>query len=65
MGRFLLADADIARALMSYVGTITPIQEIAKQEWVTERLSELKTSADTPPAAIPGPDRGQLLDLLI
>lgn len=65
LGRFLLADADIARALISYAGTITPIQEIAKQDWITERLSDLKASADTPPAAIPGPDRGQLLDLLI
>jgi hypothetical protein len=60
--RFTPADPDIARATLEYIGTLTPIQEIAQQSDLRDKLTNIKQSV-TPPA-IPGPDRPQLLELL-
>jgi 2-polyprenyl-6-methoxyphenol hydroxylase-like FAD-dependent oxidoreductase len=63
--RFTPVDPDIARATLAYFGTLTPIQEIAQQSDLRDKLTSLKQSMrDAPPPAIPGPDRAQLLDLL-
>jgi 2-polyprenyl-6-methoxyphenol hydroxylase-like FAD-dependent oxidoreductase len=63
--RFVLADPDIARAWLEYVGTITPIQVIVNRPDVRDKLVALKQSLkDAPPPAIPGPDRGHLLELV-
>ena len=64
LGRFAIADPDIARAMLEYVGTLTPIQTIAGRPEVRKKLADLKQSNDVPPAALPGPDRGQLLELV-
>jgi 2-polyprenyl-6-methoxyphenol hydroxylase-like FAD-dependent oxidoreductase len=63
--RFTPVDPDIARATLAYFGTLTPIQEIAQQSDLRDKLTNLKQSMrDAPPPAIPGPGRAQLLDLL-
>jgi 2-polyprenyl-6-methoxyphenol hydroxylase-like FAD-dependent oxidoreductase len=63
--RFVLADPDMARAWLEYVGTLTPIQDIANRPGFADKLAAFKQEAkDAPPRAIPGPDRGQLLELV-
>lgn len=66
LNRFVLADADLARALLEYGGTLTPIQDIAKRPEIVDKLAALKAEAtdDVAPPAIPGPDRAQLLELV-
>jgi 2-polyprenyl-6-methoxyphenol hydroxylase-like FAD-dependent oxidoreductase len=65
LSRFTPLDADIARASLEYIGTLTPIQEIAERPELREKLTAVKQSIDdAPPPAIPGPDRAQLLQLL-
>jgi hypothetical protein len=63
--RFTPVDPDIARANLAYIGTLTPIQEIADRPDLRDKLTEVKQSInDAAPSAIPGPDRAQLLDLV-
>jgi flavin-dependent dehydrogenase len=63
--RFVLSDPEIARAWLEYVGTLTPIQEIINRPDVRDKLGALKQSLkDAPTPVIPGPDRGQLLELV-
>lgn len=65
LGRFTPADPDIARANLEYIGTLTPIQEIADRSDLRDKLAAVKQSAkDAPPPAVPGPDRAQLLELV-
>jgi hypothetical protein len=57
-------DPDVFRAyLETRAGLITMREMLARPE-VAERLGESAESATTPPMALPGPDRGQLLRLL-
>jgi hypothetical protein len=61
----LLAEADIARASLDYIGTLTPIQEIAERPELREKLTAVKQSIDdAAPPSIPGPGRAQLLEFL-
>jgi 2-polyprenyl-6-methoxyphenol hydroxylase-like FAD-dependent oxidoreductase len=63
--RFTPVDPDIARASLEYIGTLTPIQEIANRSDLRDKLTYIEQSLnDAPPPAMPGPDRAQLLDLL-
>jgi 2-polyprenyl-6-methoxyphenol hydroxylase-like FAD-dependent oxidoreductase len=63
--RFTRVDPDIARATLEYIGTLTPIQEIADRPDLRDKLTAVKQSTnDAPPPAIPGPDRAQLLELI-
>jgi hypothetical protein len=63
--RFTRLDADIARASLEYIGTVTPIQQIAERPELREKLTAVKESIDdAPPPAIPGPGRAQLLELV-
>jgi 2-polyprenyl-6-methoxyphenol hydroxylase-like FAD-dependent oxidoreductase len=65
LNRFVAADPDIGRAFLSYVGTLTPIQQTADRPEILERLATLKEAAkDQPPLTIPGPDRENLLALV-
>jgi 2-polyprenyl-6-methoxyphenol hydroxylase-like FAD-dependent oxidoreductase len=63
--RFTRVDPDIARACVEYIGTLTPLQEIADRPDLRDKLTAAKQSTnDAPPPAIPGPDRAQLLELM-
>ena len=65
LDQFAPADPDIARAMLEYIGTLTPIQEIADRLDLRDKLAAVKQSVnDAPPPAIPGPDRAQLLELV-
>jgi 2-polyprenyl-6-methoxyphenol hydroxylase-like FAD-dependent oxidoreductase len=61
----LLADPDLFRAALEYVGTVTPIQAILQRPEIAERLRTAgEALRDSPPLQMPGPDRAQLLELL-
>jgi len=50
---------------MEYVGTITPIQAIFARPGVAPGVAAgPAAAAGTPPVRLPGPDRGQLLEML-
>jgi 2-polyprenyl-6-methoxyphenol hydroxylase-like FAD-dependent oxidoreductase len=61
----MVADPDLFRAAIEYVGTITPIQQIVRRPDVAERI-RVATEAmqDSPPIVMPGPDRRELLELV-
>lgn len=60
-----LHDPDLFRALLEYIGTLTPIQEVLQRPDVVERLRAAEESAQGPALLeIPGPTREQLLDLV-
>ena len=59
----ILADPDLFRAALEYVGTITPAQEILQRPAVVEAVrAAQQRGAVTPP--MPGPNRQQLLELV-
>jgi 2-polyprenyl-6-methoxyphenol hydroxylase-like FAD-dependent oxidoreductase len=73
------SDADLFRAWLEYVGTLTPIQEILLRPDIAARIAAAEdgarraaptaasppTAAPPPPSpAVPGPDRAQLLALV-
>ena len=60
---FTPADPDVARAFLEYMGTLTPVQEIADRPELRDKIITLKRSAPPPPA-VPGPNRAQLLELV-
>ena len=63
--RFTPVDPDIARANLEYIGTLTPIQEIADRPELRDKLTAANESInDAPPPAIPGPNRAQLVELV-
>ena len=58
-------DADLFRAALEYIATITPIQEILARPDVQARMQSVRSAAkDLPPMPLPGPDRLQLLALV-
>ena len=63
--RAMMADADLFRAGLEYVGTITPIQKILQRTEVAERVAVVSEALrGGPPPQIPGPTRAQLLAIL-
>ena len=60
----LIADPDLFRAALEYVGTITPIQDIVRRPDVAERIRAATESFGSTPPQMPGPDRKQLLEIL-
>jgi hypothetical protein len=66
LNRYVLADGDLARAMLEYGGTLTSIQEIAQRPTVVAKLAELKAAGSdgVVPPEIPGPSRAQLLELV-
>jgi 2-polyprenyl-6-methoxyphenol hydroxylase-like FAD-dependent oxidoreductase len=62
----MMVDPDLFRAVLEYVGTITPIQAILRRPEVNERIEAARVVLkDAPPARLPGPDRKQLLELVV
>lgn len=60
-----VADPDLFRAAMEYVGTITPIQVILARPAVAQSIATaLAAMRESPPVQLPGPDRRQLLELV-
>jgi 2-polyprenyl-6-methoxyphenol hydroxylase-like FAD-dependent oxidoreductase len=58
-------DADLFRAGLEYVGTITPIQTILARPEITARIAAARASVgNRPPTPLPGPNREQLLELV-
>jgi 2-polyprenyl-6-methoxyphenol hydroxylase-like FAD-dependent oxidoreductase len=61
----LAADADLFRAALEYIATITPVQEILERPEVAHRMATAReTMKRIPPAPVPGPTREQLLQLV-
>ncbi len=58
-----VADPDLFRAAMEYVGTIAPIQVILRRPGMAQRITETLVR-ESPSVQLPGPDRGQLLEIL-
>jgi 2-polyprenyl-6-methoxyphenol hydroxylase-like FAD-dependent oxidoreductase len=57
-------DADLFRAALEYVGTITPIQQILRRPAVADKLRDAaQVLQSSRPAPMPGPSREQLLEL--
>ena len=58
-------DADLFRAGLEYIGTLTPAQRILAREEVRERIRATgEPLRKAPPPPLPGPTRQQLLELL-
>lgn len=57
-------DADLYRAALEYIATITPVQEILRRRDVQERMQSVREAMKNLPAPqLPGPNRSQLLAL--
>jgi 2-polyprenyl-6-methoxyphenol hydroxylase-like FAD-dependent oxidoreductase len=63
----LAADADLLRAWLEYVGTLSPIQDILRRPDVDDRIRAARDTArgapSSPLRSAPGPDRSRLLAL--
>ena len=61
----MMADPDLFRAALEYIGTLTPVQTILQRPDVAQRMSAVREAMkDAPPLRMPGPDRQQLLELV-
>lgn len=59
-----IADPDLFRAAMEYVGTITPVQQILERPEVTQRIANAREALKSiTRGPLPGPTREQLLQL--
>lgn len=60
----MMADPDLFRAGLEYLGTITPLDEILARESVQRRLADASEAVGkSPPPSVPGPSRDELLQL--
>jgi 2-polyprenyl-6-methoxyphenol hydroxylase-like FAD-dependent oxidoreductase len=60
----MMADPDLFRAALEYVGTITPIQQIMSRPDVADKVASVtQAMQDDPPPPMPGPSRQQLLEI--
>jgi 2-polyprenyl-6-methoxyphenol hydroxylase-like FAD-dependent oxidoreductase len=60
----MLADPDLFRAALEYVGTITPIQRILRRPDIAQRMAKaMDAMRGSPPPAMPGLTRDQLVGL--
>jgi 2-polyprenyl-6-methoxyphenol hydroxylase-like FAD-dependent oxidoreductase len=61
----MMADPDLFRAALEYIGTITPVQEILRRPPIAEGIRAAQTAMkNVPPMQLPGPNRNQLLELV-
>jgi flavin-dependent dehydrogenase len=60
----MTASADLFRAAIEYVATITPAQDILKRPEIAEGIRTARAAAKGPPPPLPGPTRAQLLDIV-
>jgi flavin-dependent dehydrogenase len=58
-------DADLYRAALEYIGTVTPIQEVLARPGVSDAVRAVRERLkNTPLPAMPGPNRQQLLEVV-
>jgi 2-polyprenyl-6-methoxyphenol hydroxylase-like FAD-dependent oxidoreductase len=63
--RTMMADPDLFRAALEYIGTLTPAQVILERPEVQQRIAAARERMkQAPPMKMPGPDRAQLLELV-
>jgi 2-polyprenyl-6-methoxyphenol hydroxylase-like FAD-dependent oxidoreductase len=61
----VIADPDLFRAAMEYVGTITPVQKILERPEVAQRMAAAREKMKgVPRPPLPGPTREQLLQMV-
>ena len=61
----MMADADLFRAALEYIATITPVQDVLRRPAVVEKLHSARAAMKgAPPMQLPGPNRRELLDLV-
>jgi 2-polyprenyl-6-methoxyphenol hydroxylase-like FAD-dependent oxidoreductase len=60
----MIADPDLFRLALEYLGTITPIQQIFERPGVREAIRARRAELKDRPVQIPGPNRQQLLELV-
>jgi 2-polyprenyl-6-methoxyphenol hydroxylase-like FAD-dependent oxidoreductase len=61
----IVASPDLFRDALEYIGTVTPVQEILERPAVVERLAAAREMMkNVPPPQMPGPSRGQLLQIV-
>jgi len=60
----MIADPDIFRLALEYLGTVTPIQQILERPGVLEAIRTAREGLKDTPVRLPGPNRQQLLDLV-
>jgi 2-polyprenyl-6-methoxyphenol hydroxylase-like FAD-dependent oxidoreductase len=60
----MAASPELFRAAMEYVATITPVQHILERPEVAAGIRDARAAMKSPPGAMPGPTRAQLLDLM-
>jgi hypothetical protein len=54
---------DLFRAAVEYVATITPVQDILERPEIVAGIRNTHAAMKGPPPPMPGPTRGQLLDM--
>jgi len=63
--RVMMADPDLFRLGLDYIGTLTPVQKIMRRPGVKDAIAAATdTLKQAPPIQVPGPNRTQLLDLV-
>jgi 2-polyprenyl-6-methoxyphenol hydroxylase-like FAD-dependent oxidoreductase len=60
----MMADADLFRFGLEYIGTITTAQEILSRPGVRDAIRAARQAMSGAPPALPGPNRAQLLEML-
>ena len=60
----MIADPDIFRLALEYLGTVTPIQQILERPGVAEAIRTAREGLKDTPVRLPGPNRQELLDLV-
>jgi 2-polyprenyl-6-methoxyphenol hydroxylase-like FAD-dependent oxidoreductase len=60
----MTASADLFRAALEYIATITPVQQILARPEVAAGIRDARAALKGPPPPMPGPTRAQLLDLM-
>src|SRR4029453_15980428 len=61
----MMADANLFRAAIEYIATITPVQRVLERSAVAEAINgAVEAMKHMPPPPMPGPNRSQLLELV-
>lgn len=60
----MTAGPELFRAAMEYVATITPVQHILERPEIAAGIRDALAAMKSPPGAMPGPTRAQLIDLM-
>ncbi len=60
----MMDSAELFRAAMEYVATITPVQHILERREVAAGIRDAHAATKGPPPPMPGPTRAQLMDMM-